>query len=52
MHGQGMKSYLLNDLLIITSFNAFIAKLFQNDGNIYEGEIKFGKKNGQGKKSA
>ena len=50
MHGQGKKSDLLNDLLILTLFNIFTGKYFQNDGGRYEGEWKDGNTNGQGKK--
>ena len=37
--------------LILTLFNAWIGKFFYNDGDRYEGEWKYGKKHGQGKKS-
>ena len=52
MHGQGKKSALLNYLLILTLFNAFIGKYFCKDGRRYEGECKDDKMHGQGKKSA
>ena len=49
-HGQGKKSYLLNDLLILTLFNTFIGKFFCNNEDRYEGEGEAGWINGKGKK--
>jgi len=51
MNGQGNKSDLFNDLLIISLFNVFIGKKFWNNGNRYEGEWKDDTMHGQGKKS-
>jgi len=45
------KNYFLNDILILTLLNAFIGKVFRNDGARYEGEWKDGKPHGQGKKT-
>ena len=51
MHGQGNKSDLLNDLLILTLFNnIFVGKFFCNNGDKYEGEWEGGWINGKGKK--
>ena len=49
-HGQGKKSDLLNDLLILTLFNTFIGKYFCPNGDRYEGEWEVGWINGKGKK--
>ena len=48
MHGQGKKSDLLNDLLILTLFNIFTGKYFCNDGGRYEVEWEAGWTNGKG----
>ena len=49
-HGQGKKSDLLNNLLILTLFNTLIGKFFCNNGDKYEGEWEEGWINGKGKK--
>ena len=49
-HGQGKKSYLLNDLLILTLLNSFIGEFFCKNGERYEGKWKSGWINGSGKK--
>jgi len=50
-NGQGKKSYLINDLLILTLFNTFKGKYSFNSGTIYIGEFKDSRYDGQGKKS-
>ena len=47
-HGQGNKSDLSNDLLML---NDLIGMFLWNDGDKYEGEFKYDKKDGQGNKS-
>jgi len=45
-HGQGKDSYLFNDLLILSLFNALIGKKYWINGNKYEGKWKDGTMNG------
>jgi len=47
MHGQGNKRDSFNDLLILSLKNAFIGKMFRNNGNRYEGKWKEDKKTSQ-----
>ena len=44
------KSDFLNEILILTLFNALIGKKLYNNGDRYEGEWKDGKTHGQGNK--